>query len=95
MPRRDIVPAVREEYTHISAEEVVTAQGYYIDNNLSNRISINTNIIEPRIVEHARITVNDYWYDTINSVQILTEENAIDFLKKKGYAVYKKVMETE
>lgn len=80
MPRINIAPAVRGEYTHgeYISEEVVTAQDYYIDN-----------------MEYARITVNDYWYDTIKSVQILTEENAIGFLKKKGYAVYKKVMETE
>ena len=67
---------------------------------MPRRITIENGDNNVNYVSNAYSTANDFYNYVSNSYIdnmhiMLTEENAIDFLKKKGYAVYKKVMETE
>lgn len=67
---------------------------------MPRRITIENGDYHVNYVSNAYSTANDFNNYIRNSYIdnmyiMLTEKNAIDFLKKKGYAAYKKVMETE
>lgn len=62
---------------------------YSTENDFNNYISGDLSGFD----NYAKYAANNSYIDNMHIM--LTEKNAIEFLKKKGYYVYKKVMETE